>query len=154
MKHRFFVAVAGAAMLVAASTNGQSIDEAQIAAAATTRVAHRLDGMDRALMREVAQTRFNRRGNDFPAGPLAALLKGWRSYIVLECGLIGGVTGANGPSMGTFAATCEARRYTARIEVLRKVTACLKHAREKERGDAATCLEALTPLKADGDFDA
>ncbi|MDT8760715.1 hypothetical protein MZO42_18590 [Sphingomonas psychrotolerans] len=154
MTHSLFVAAVGATMLVAAPTNAQSIGEAQAAAAEATHVAHRLDGMDQALMREVAQILPDRRGDDFPAGAISALLKGWRKYVVLECGLIGSVTGANGPSRDSFAAICEARRYTARIAVLRKVTMCLKQAREKERGDVAPCMEPLVPLKATGDFDA
>jgi len=143
------------ATCAAAPAQAQSYEEVQIDAAATARAAKVLDRADAMLLRSAAALPPNRSGNDYSVEGIRALLEGWRSYTISECALVGQVTGGNSAARGQFALICEARRYAARAKTVEGATACIARAlRKAPDEDAAECLEALAPLKLDGDFEA
>ncbi len=130
------------------------MEELQADAAVARRAVQGLDRADAALLGQIAKIPPNSVGNDFPVESVAALLKGWRGYTTLECGLIGAATGANGPARGSFAAICEARRYVARAVQVKEVTACLVATIESEGRDPGDCLKPLAPVRVEEDFEA
>jgi hypothetical protein len=134
----------------------QSIDELQELHAGTQRVVQKLDKADTALLRLLTKIPLDFHGYDFPVATVESLLKGWRSYTTLECGLIGHVTGGKMIAKGQFVEMCLERRYSARLEVVAGASACISAALKKapEEQPGPDCLEALTPLKLDADFQA
>ncbi|WHU01593.1 hypothetical protein [Sphingomonas sp. NIBR02145] len=145
--------LAALALFPVLPVRAQSIDELRRDQMEAVKAAKQLDRADAVLLRQVAQLPPSH-GDAFPAESVAALLAGWRGYIQRECGLVGVMTGANGPSSGSFAAICEARRYAERIRLVQAAGACLSREIGREGGNPSACLEPLVVLKAEGDFDA
>lgn len=153
MIRRLAPLLAGLALFPALSARAQSIDELRRDEAEAAQAAKQLDRADAALLRQVVKLPPSH-GNDFPTENVAALLSGWRDYTQRECALVGAVTGANGPSRGSFAAICETRRYAERVRLVQAASACLTREMARQEGDPSACLEPLVVLKAAGDFDA
>jgi len=140
-------------LLPALPAQAQSIEELRGDQVVAAQAAKQLDRAEAALLRQVAKIPPSH-GNDFPSESVVALLTGWRGYIQRECAVVGVITGANGPSSGSFGAICEARRYAERVRLVQAVSACLMRETAKEESDASACLKLLVVLKTEGDFDA
>ncbi|MDQ0248574.1 hypothetical protein J2W22_000621 [Sphingomonas kyeonggiensis] len=145
--------IAGLALFMTLPAQAQSIDELRRDQAEAAQAAKRLDRADAVLLREVAKLP-PLHGNDFSTESVATLLSGWRGYIQRECALVGAMTGAHGPSSGSFAAICETRRYTERVRLVQAASACLTRETAGEEGNPSACLKPLVVLKGAGDFDA
>ena len=144
-----------ATLAAAVPAQAQSYDELQIDVAAAADAAKVLDKADAALLRSATALPPNGVGNDYSVQGLRDLLKGWRSYTVLECALVGEVTGGKSTARGQYALLCEARRYAARTWTVQGVTARIARAlQDKPDEDASACLETLAPLKLGDDFQA
>ncbi|GEM_PF-3348223 len=154
MTRRLAPLLAGLALFPALPVRAQSIDELRRDEAEAAQAAKQLDRADAALLRQVARIPLNHRGNDFPVTIVSALLRGWRDYSQHECALVGAVTGANGPSSGSFVAICETRRFAERIRLVQGASACLTRETVREEGDPSACLKPLVVLKVARDFDA
>jgi hypothetical protein len=144
------------ASLLALPLRAQSYDEADNANASVLRQAAMLDHADNELRQWLGSNAESIGLEPVQVAQVDDLLNGWRTYTLKECGLIGTMTGGNAASKATYTSICQERRYVARIKVVDEATSCLSKALAKSESDsgyASTCLELLTPLKMDADFD-
>ena len=133
----------------------QSYDEASSAYTAAIKRLSSLDRADDALRRWLATNAANVNLDGSQVTQIKELLAGWRAYTVMECNLVGSITGGNASSKAAYSSLCLEKRYGVRTQVVRVAIQCLEKVRTKSDDDrlfASTCLEPLTPLRAELDY--